>query len=174
METILLPHLGQYPLQVGLFLDVQNAQFLRQQLLDGNTDFEYAFLNASVLLSRQHVLAACFRAINDMLQGRMKSKNVHSEIVFSLSPNNNISECFRRFGVGEMTKNIVAIKVDNNASRIQEHLQTHVQGQAVPFTDEKLASLRDEARVRKAYKVDSSSNEEAEAFIIGSMALKGS
>ncbi|KAK5712780.1 hypothetical protein LTR15_011772 [Elasticomyces elasticus] len=173
METIFLPHLGEYPLQVGLFLDVQNAQFLRQQLLDGNTAFEYAFLDAAVLLSRQHVLAACFRAIHDMLQGRMKSKNVHSEIVFSLSPNNNISECFRRFGVGETTTNIVAIKVDSNTFRIQEHLQKHVQGQIVPFTDETLASLRDEARVRKAYKVDQA-GPEAEAFIIGSMALKGS
>ncbi|KAK5709799.1 hypothetical protein LTR17_019469 [Elasticomyces elasticus] len=173
METILLPHLGQYPLQIGLFLDVQNAHFLRQQLLDGNTEFEYAFLDASVLLSREHVLAACFRAINDMLQGRMKSKNVHSEIVFSLSPNNNISECFRRFGVGESTKDLVAIKIKSDASRIQQHLQQHIQGQIVPFTDETLASLRDEARLRKAYKVDSASNE-AEAFIIGSMALKGS
>ncbi|KAK4903127.1 hypothetical protein LTR27_000055 [Elasticomyces elasticus] len=173
METILLPHLGQYPLQVGLFLDVQNAQVLRQQLLDGNTDFEYAFLDAAVLLSRQHVLAACFRAINDMLQGRMKSKNVHSEIVFSLSPNNNISECFRRFGVGESTKDIVAIKVDRDASRIQRQLQGHMHGEIVPFTDETLASLRDEARIRKAYKVDQA-GPEAEAFIVGSMALKGS
>jgi len=38
-----------------------------------------------------HVLAAVFRAINDMLQSRLKSRNVHSEIVFSLSPNNNVS-----------------------------------------------------------------------------------
>ncbi|KAK5679027.1 hypothetical protein LTS10_008682 [Elasticomyces elasticus] len=173
METILLPHLGQYPLQVGLFLDVQNAQFLRQQLLDGNTEFEYAFLDAAVLLCRQHVLAACFRAINDMLQGRMKSKNVHSEIVFSLSPNNNISECFRRFGVGESTKDIVAIKVDRDASRIQRQLHGHMDGEIVPFTDETLASLRDEARIRKAYKVDLAGLE-AESFIVGSMALKGS
>lgn len=91
MESITLPHLPEHPLRVCLFKDVQNAAFLRQQLLDGNTDFEYAFLDASVLLSRKHVLAACFRAINDMLNERLKSRNVHSEIVFSLSPNNNVS-----------------------------------------------------------------------------------
>jgi EKC/KEOPS complex subunit CGI121/TPRKB len=39
------------------------------------------------------VLAACFRAISDALNGRLKSRNVHSEIVFSLSPNNNVSQC---------------------------------------------------------------------------------
>ncbi len=91
METIVLPHLPDHHLQVCLFVKVHNAQFLRQQLLDGNVDFEYAFLDAAVLFSRQHVLAACFRAINDMLQDRLKSNNVHSEIVFSLSPNNNVS-----------------------------------------------------------------------------------
>lgn len=91
METVQLPHLPGHPLRIGLFKDVKNARFLRQQLLEGNTDFEYAFLDAAAILSRNHVLAACFRAINDMENGRMKSRNVHSEVVFSLSPNNNVS-----------------------------------------------------------------------------------
>lgn len=91
METLTLPHLPDSTLQICLFNNVQNADFLRQQLLQGNTDFEYAFLDASVLLSRSHVLAACFRAITDSLNNRLKSRNVHSEIVFSLSPNNNVS-----------------------------------------------------------------------------------
>ena len=92
METITLPHLPNSPIQACLFKNVQNAAFLRQQLLEGNTDFEYAFLDASVLVSRSHVLAACFRAISDSQNGRLKSRNVHSEIVFSLSPNNNVSQ----------------------------------------------------------------------------------
>lgn len=92
MEMINLPHLPSgYELHACLFGDVKNAPFLRQQLLEGNSDFEYAFLDASVLISREHVLVACFRAINDQLNGRLKSRNVHSEIVFALSPNNNVS-----------------------------------------------------------------------------------
>jgi EKC/KEOPS complex subunit CGI121/TPRKB len=91
MESIGLPHLLEHPLRVCLFQNVQNAAFLRRQLLEGNVEFEYAFLDASVLLSMKHVLAACFRAVNDMLNGRLRSRNVHSEIVFSLSPNNNVS-----------------------------------------------------------------------------------
>jgi EKC/KEOPS complex subunit CGI121/TPRKB len=38
-------------------------------------------------------LAASFRGINDFASNRMKSHNVHSEIVFSFSPNNNVSIC---------------------------------------------------------------------------------
>lgn len=91
METIVLPHLETHPLLIGLYTNVANASHLRQQLLAGNTDFEYAFLDASLVLSRSHVLAACFRAINAMRDGKLASRNVHSEIVFDLSPNNNVS-----------------------------------------------------------------------------------
>lgn len=48
-STIELPHLEGYPVHVSLFKDVKNAAFLRQQLLDGNSDFEYAFLDATTV-----------------------------------------------------------------------------------------------------------------------------
>lgn len=34
---------------MGLFRDVQNAKFLRQQLLEGNGEYEYAFIDADVV-----------------------------------------------------------------------------------------------------------------------------
>jgi EKC/KEOPS complex subunit CGI121/TPRKB len=34
---------------VALYRDVQNAAFLRQQLLSGNKEFEYAFIDASMV-----------------------------------------------------------------------------------------------------------------------------
>ena len=49
VESLALPHLSEYPLYLALFKDVKNAPFLRQQLLAGNTDFEYTFLDASVV-----------------------------------------------------------------------------------------------------------------------------
>ena len=49
-----------------------------------------AFLNPQII-SPNHILAAVFRAVNDYLRDRLKSRNVHSEIVFALSPNNNVS-----------------------------------------------------------------------------------
>lgn len=212
METAHLPHLPLHPLRICLFTDVHNAPFLRQQLLHGNTDFEYAFLDAAVLLSRAHVLAACFRAINDMQGDRLKSRNVHSEIVFAMHPNNNvghflsassvlpashhaalhisyhqliisqIAESFRRFGIQDDTKTILAIKVGGDEAAVRQHLLSHVEGTAVPLTDEALAHLHDAARIRKIYRLDAPKKgeaaaqlgKEAEAFIVGSMALKGS
>ncbi|KAL1630072.1 hypothetical protein SLS54_000932 [Diplodia seriata] len=96
VQTLALPHLSHAPVHVALFQHVRNAAFLRQQLLAGNQAFEYAFLDATALLSTTHVLAAVFRALNDQLNGRLRSRNVHSEIVFSLSPNNNVREARAR------------------------------------------------------------------------------
>lgn len=49
------------------------------------------FANTQII-SPNHLLAAVFRAANDYLRARLKSRNnVHSEIVFALNPNNNVS-----------------------------------------------------------------------------------
>lgn len=225
METAHLPHLLSHPLHICLFTDVRNASYLREQLLAGNTDYEYAFLDASVLLSRRHVLSACFRAINDLIADRLKTRNVHSEIVFAMNPNNNVSrpstfhpylrmhlvktsyrivvahsscyrtvklpppmltrlqiaESFRRFGIQDGSKNIVAIKVGGAEHEIKQHLLATVQGAPAALTDDALVTMLDAARIRKIYRLEAPKKgstaqlgKEAEAFIIGSMALKGS
>ena len=48
LETINVPHLpSSLPVYAALYRDVQNAPFLRQQLVSANTDFEYAFIDAT-------------------------------------------------------------------------------------------------------------------------------
>ena len=144
-------------------------------------------------------MAACFRAISDSLNDRLKSRNVHSEIVFSLSPNNNVSqwipyiyphshspqvqiaESFRRFGIQDTSTHVVAVKVLKSPEQsVAEHLTTNVQGELVALTDEALSSVKDDVRIRKIYRLDQPKKgesavlgKEAEAFVIGSMALKG-
>jgi EKC/KEOPS complex subunit CGI121/TPRKB len=50
LETIRLPHLpSALPVHIALYRDVNNSPFLRQQLLSGNADFEYAFIDASMV-----------------------------------------------------------------------------------------------------------------------------
>lgn len=92
-----------------------------------------------------------------------------------------IGESFRRFGVQDSSRNIVAIKVGGERSTIEEHLVQNVQGKPTTLSDESLATMHDPARIRKIYRLDAPKKgealqlgKEAEAFIIGSMALKGS
>ncbi|TGO08198.1 hypothetical protein BTUL_0221g00150 [Botrytis tulipae] len=197
LQTIPLEHLPEsHTLHIALYRNITNASFLHQQLLTGNTDFEYAFIDASVVLSKLHILAAAYRAINDALEERLKSRNIHSEIVFSLSMNNNIAESFRRFGITPTTTSLLVVKVApaSSASQISEHLSSVIEGEPVPFDDESLASMVDIARVKKLYKLNAlgggakkggangvsgktenkvDERKELEIMVLGAMALRG-
>ncbi|CZT03006.1 related to protein cgi-121 [Rhynchosporium agropyri] len=159
LQTLHLEHLPPaYDFHIALYHNVTNASFLHQQLLAGNTDFEYAMIDATVILSKTHVLAAAYRAVNDLLENKLRSRNIHSEIVFSLSPNQNIAQSFRLFGITPTTTSLLILKLSTPtapylSSSVQSHLSSSVEGENVPFTDEVLAQGCDEKKVRKVYKL---------------------
>ncbi|KAI0203672.1 kinase binding protein CGI-121-domain-containing protein [Astrocystis sublimbata] len=183
LESLQLEHLpAGYSVQVAVFKDVENAAFLHQQLLARNADFEYALIDAGVVTSRLQVLSAAFKAITAQLAGAAKTPNVHSEMVYALSPTNNISEAYRRHGISPTTRHLVIVKVLTaqpssahinqtpnpdaettttttdktplTAQDVESHLATHVQGTPAPFTDETLSAFTDWGRVRKYYKLN--------------------
>lgn len=43
------------------------------------------------VLSRRQLLSAVFKAVTSAAHGALKTPNVHSEIVLSLNPSNNVS-----------------------------------------------------------------------------------
>ncbi|CAG7921423.1 unnamed protein product [Penicillium olsonii] len=159
LETINLPHLPSLPIHVAVYRDVQNAAFLKSQLLAGQPEYEYAFIDASMVLSRAHVIAAVFRALNDYSHSRLRSHNVHSEIVFSLNPTNNIAESFRRFGITDSTKDLLVIKVSTSPEITHETVATHlgsaVEGTSTSFDDQTLFELSDITKIKKSYKLGS-------------------
>ncbi|KAJ1330895.1 Kinase binding protein CGI-121 [Microdochium nivale] len=179
LETIQLEHVpSTHSVHVALYRDVQNAEFLQQQLLARNQEFEYAFIDASCIISRLQVLAAVHKAVMIQSGGNMKTPNIHSEIVCSLSPTNNIAEAYRRFGITPSSKDIVIVKVlispspfttttstspplppqqqqqQQSAETVAAHLTAHVQGTPEPFTDAALAQSTDWVKVRKYYKLN--------------------
>ena len=92
LETVPLEHLPDpYSVHVALFRSVGNAPHLHAQLLARNADFEYALVDASVVVSRTHLLSAVFKAVNADREGELRTPNVHSEIVTGLSASSNVS-----------------------------------------------------------------------------------
>ena len=194
-QRIELAHMPpELALYATYYIKVENATFLREQLLAGNTAFEYAFIDASMIVSRKQVLAAAFRAMNDYLNDRLKSRNIHSEIVLALSPNNNIGESFRRYGIQEGTKDIIVLKVATDPSitleSVQSHLNSSIKGTESPFEDGVLQEASDLPRIRKVYKLHTGNprqgklvngdnqhhrneHSELEPQILGLMALRG-
>lgn len=91
LETVCLEHIpSAHSVHVAFFRNVSNPDFLQSQLVARNPDFEYAFIDASSVVSRVQVLAATFKALTLLLSGSLRTPNVHSEIVCSLSPTNNV------------------------------------------------------------------------------------
>ncbi|KAJ9659123.1 hypothetical protein H2198_003265 [Neophaeococcomyces mojaviensis] len=158
VEKIQIAHIpDDLPIYVACYKDVQNASFLKQQLLAGNQVYNYAFVDATTILSRQHLLAAAFRALNDHIHDRLKSNNVHSEIVVCLSSNNNIGDAFRRFGIQDSTKDLVIVKVGLSpefaSESVEGHLKDAIEGTPVPFDDAFLRQTCDLDKLRKTYKL---------------------
>jgi len=193
--TFRLSHMTSHILFAALFVNVKNSAFLRQQLISANADYEYAFLDATSVLSVRQVLAAAFRAVNDSVNGRLKSRNVHSETVFALSPNNNIAESFRRFGISDATTSLIAVKIiptngtedDQVASvaAVSNHLKASIEGDPLLVTESNLAVLSDVPKICKIYKVENKTTPNGlsstagrigkiEGTILGIMAIKGS
>lgn len=77
-QTFELPHYPSQPIQIALYKDVTNAAFLRSQLLEANQDFDYAFLDATMILSARHLLLATTLALHAYLQGTMKTRTYSS------------------------------------------------------------------------------------------------
>ncbi|KAM0804391.1 kinase binding protein CGI-121-domain-containing protein [Usnea florida] len=99
--------------------------------------------------------------------GRLRTRNVHSEIVFGLGVNNNISHSLSTFGLTPTTTSLLAIKLSTaphiTRASVAAHLQTSIEGTSVAFCDEMLGEMADVGRIRK----------ELEVAILGVMALRG-
>lgn len=93
LETVTLEHIPPpYAIHLALYHGVTNASFLHEQLRARNTAFEYAFVDAAAIVSRNHLLSAVFRAVTTHASGALRTPNVHSEIVAALSPSNNVRQ----------------------------------------------------------------------------------
>ncbi|KAH7121125.1 kinase binding protein CGI-121-domain-containing protein [Dendryphion nanum] len=198
VRTITLPHYPDYPIHIALFKNVSNAAFLRSQLLEANPDFDYAFLDATMIISFNHLLAATFLALHNTQTSRLKARTSHSELVFRLHSNNNIGESYRKFGITDDTTALLAIKLGLTSEithdSVCQHLSEYVKGEAVEIGEngDEVGSFADLAKVKKVYKLDGLGEvkgkkgavngdvtpvdilKEMEGVILGTITVKGS
>ncbi|KAF3285205.1 hypothetical protein TWF173_009149 [Orbilia oligospora] len=160
--TLSIPHLpSNYRLHIALFTSVTNAAHLHSQLLAKNAEYEYAFIEPSILVSHLQPISAGFRAIHDLLDPDvgLRTPNVHSETVFSLSPTHNITDSYRRFGISPSSTSVLAIKILDTSlasyseSSTLERLASIVEGTEVNFDTKEIRKLTDLSKVKKYYKL---------------------
>ncbi|CAJ0935554.1 unnamed protein product [Ranitomeya imitator] len=104
------------------------------------------------VLDPLQVLVAVNKAVHLQKLGKMKTRTLNSEIIFNLSPTNNISEAFRKFGLSDSDSGVLVVLTDDGTGALNsQELISHVDGHQVPLTD--LSKLTDFTKVKKVYKI---------------------
>lgn len=110
-------------LNVWLFTQVQNSSRIKESLIQASLTsnrseqarLDWAFLDASMITSRQHLLTAVVQALVARSHGELKTKTLHSEILWALSPGTNIMDAIKKFGLGSQTTEILLVKLQPTA-----------------------------------------------------------
>ncbi|XP_029969348.1 EKC/KEOPS complex subunit TPRKB [Salarias fasciatus] len=133
-----------------LFKEVKNAAVLRKSAVEGKING--ALINPTMLVSPFQVLVAANKAVHLQTIEKMKTRSLYSEIIFNLSPTNNISEAFKRFGISDGDDSVMVVVVhDKDESQLLSDITSKVEGRQVPVED--VSSLSDAAKIKKLYKV---------------------
>lgn len=136
-------------LGVALFTEVTNAAELRAQVMNGAPSG--ALLQPRLILEMFQVLVAANKAVYGLTHGSMKTKTVHSEIIFSLSPSNNISESFKKFGISDESNEVLIAVIDGKDAVSLRETCEQVKGKLVHL--DSLADIADISLVKTVYKV---------------------
>ncbi|KAG2130451.1 CGI-121-domain-containing protein [Suillus bovinus] len=167
METYYYSQFNHAVVHVALFDDVTNAAAIRSRIVqaarnpgvDGNTEREavnFAFIDARLISSPLHLQTAIYQALLSEAQGQLRTKTVHSEILWALNPTNNITEAIRRYGVSDESTTLIIVRVDvSDTPHLQRRMCDIIQGCMVPF--QALGKITDWSIIKKHYKLDSES-----------------
>ncbi|XP_056132588.1 EKC/KEOPS complex subunit TPRKB [Lampris incognitus] len=133
-----------------LFKDVKNAAELRQCAVEGK--IKGALINPTMLVDPFQVLLAANKAVHLQKTGKMKTRSLFSEIIFNLSPTNNISEAFKRFGISGGDDSVLVVLVHTkDEPQLLTDITAKVDGQQIPAKD--ISTLSDPVKIKKLYKV---------------------
>lgn len=143
---------GPYPecnMTLMLFSNVLNAAEVRKCVMGG--EFEAALLKTSMILEPFQVIVAANRAIHLHRLKKMMTKNVHSEVLFSLSPSKNISDSFRKFGLADNETSMFVVIVNDTDGSTCQAVIDRVKGQLTDITD--VGKYSDLPTIQKVYKI---------------------
>ncbi|KAJ9123927.1 hypothetical protein QFC22_000718 [Naganishia vaughanmartiniae] len=124
MESYILPNFPREfsSIHLCLFQNVTNSASLRTRLVEAATmqgeqgdaardEMDYGFVEASMIVSREHIVMAVYQALQAASTGTLKTRTVHSEVLLALHPSNNIADAIKRFGISGTTKTLLLVRI---------------------------------------------------------------
>ena len=156
-------------MNVWLFEQVKNAKEIRKALIQASqtndraeqSRLDWAFIDASMITSRQHLITAVSQALVTQSHGTLKTKTLHSEVLWTLSPGTNIMEAIKKFGLGPQTSALLLVKLQpiqegGHPSReeLDQAAQTLVDGKLVKLDGHLGKSMANWKELRRIYKLN--------------------
>ncbi|KAH9056401.1 CGI-121-domain-containing protein [Lactarius vividus] len=162
MESFAYPHFSSVA-HVALFNRVTNAGEIRARIVrasslegdEGDAEREavnFAFIDARLVTSVLHIQTAITQALLAAAQNTLRTKTVHSEVIWVLNPSNNITEALRRYGVSDNSTALFVVRIEPLTSMdVMSRMSAIVEGTIVPTSA--LAGLTDWVTVKKYNKL---------------------
>ena len=135
----------EYSVSVTLFDNVSNMSELKEMLVKGK--LEAALVNATMVPDVFAVLLAANKAVHLSESGKIKTRNVFSEILYNLSPSSNISDSLKTFGLNEKEPVLVVVVINKGEANKMNSVIPLIKGEQMSLT--KLQSIADENKIKK-------------------------
>ncbi|KAL1747756.1 kinase binding protein CGI-121-domain-containing protein [Schizophyllum fasciatum] len=146
----------------ALYTGVKNAGAIRARIVAAATAgdaeraaVDFAFVDARLVTSGLHLRTAVHQAVLAAARGALRTKTVHSEILFMLNPTNNISEAIRRYGVSDTCTALLVVRVHGSEvgeEEVRAAADTVVDGERRSVDE--LVGVVDWAAVKKYHKLN--------------------
>lgn len=99
----------EYTVSLALFTSVTNAQVLREKLIA--SELNCALINVTYVPDILPVLLACNKAVHCYKSSSMKTRSIHTEVLYNLSPTNSIKDSLRTFGISGNESKLLCVVI---------------------------------------------------------------
>ena len=116
-----------YIVDVCLCKNVENASELRDKIIQGKLNC--TLMNTKYILDIFPVLLAANKAVHSFLNSSMKTRNVHAEILYNLSPSTSINESLKKFGISKDDKALLLVIIRKTTESHTKEIIEQIQGE---------------------------------------------
>ncbi|KAF6022915.1 TPRKB [Bugula neritina] len=145
-------NIGSEDALVALVSRITNADAVKKELIAGS--LAASLINCTHILDSRQLQLAIFKARIAQTREKMTTRNVYSEILYNLSPNRQITQAFKLFGIQDTDTACLVITVgDSKESNMHQVVSLLESGGAVCLPFEDISQFNSLESIEKLYKI---------------------